>query len=81
MVIVRGNEHGVPRLFPFNITLIPLGKTLIRLFSLQLWINSRAARAFYMATDLREKYTEFQTAKFRLKIDLVPHLAFSGGVG
>ena len=31
-----------PRLIAFHIALIPLGKVWIQLFSLQLWVNSRA---------------------------------------
>ena len=45
MVIVAGIGHGDtssnPR-NPFHIALIPLGKVWIQLFSLQLWVNSRA---------------------------------------
>ena len=49
MVIVVGNGHGdkfksSTRLIAFHIALIPLGKVWIQLFSLQLWINSRADR-------------------------------------
>ena len=46
MVIVVGNGHGDtssnPGLITFHIALIPLGKVWIQLFSLQLWVNSRA---------------------------------------
>ena len=46
MVIVAGNGHGDtssnPGLIAFHIALIPLGKVWIQLFSLQLWVNSRA---------------------------------------
>ena len=46
MVIVAGIGHGDtssnPGLNAFHIALIPLGKVLIQLFSLQLWVNSRA---------------------------------------
>ena len=48
MVIVVGNWHGDTSsnpgqwLISFHIALIPLGKVWIQLFSLQLWVNSRA---------------------------------------
>ena len=48
MVIAVGNGHGDMSSNPgwdwlhFHITLIPLGKVWIQLFSLQLWVNSRA---------------------------------------
>ena len=46
MVIVAGIGHGDtssnPGLIAFHIALIPLGKVWIWLFSLQLWVNSRA---------------------------------------
>ena len=45
MVIVVENGHGDKswtRLIAFHIALIPLGKVWIQLFSLQLWVNSRA---------------------------------------
>ena len=46
MVIVAGIGHGDtssnPGLIAFHIALIPLGKVRIQLFSLQLWVNSRA---------------------------------------
>ena len=45
MVIVVGNGHEFKswtRLIAFHIALIPLGKVWILLFSLQLWLNSRA---------------------------------------
>ena len=46
MVIVAGIGHGNtssnPGLIAFHIALIPLGKVWIQLFSLQLWVNSRA---------------------------------------
>ena len=46
MVIVSGIGHGDtssnPGLIAFHIALIPLGKVWIQLFSLQLWVNSRA---------------------------------------
>ena len=46
MVIVAGYGHGDtssnPGLIAFHIALIPLGKVWIQLFSLQLWVNSRA---------------------------------------
>ena len=48
MAIVVGNGHGDTSSNPgrdslhFHIALIPLGKVWIQLFSLQLWINSRA---------------------------------------
>ena len=48
MVIIVGNGHGKTsskswtRLLAFHIVLIPLGKVWIQLFSLQLWVNSRA---------------------------------------
>ena len=46
MVIVTGIGHGDtssnPGLIAFHIALIPLGKVWIQLFSLQLWVNSRA---------------------------------------
>ena len=46
MVIVAGTGHGDtssnPGLIVFHIALIPLGKVWIQLFSLQLWVNSRA---------------------------------------
>ena len=47
MVIVVRNGHGKTSSNPgrdiaFHIALIPLGKVGIQLFSLQLWVNSRA---------------------------------------
>ena len=42
MVIIVGNRHGNTRLIAFHIVLIHLGKVWIQLFSLQLWVNSRA---------------------------------------
>ena len=46
MVIVVGIGHddtsSNPGLVAFHIALIPLGKVWIQLFSLQLWVNSRA---------------------------------------
>ena len=46
MVIVAGIGQGDtssnPGLIAFHIALIPLGKVWIQLFSLQLWLNSRA---------------------------------------
>ena len=46
MVIVTGIGHGDtssnPELIAFHIALIPLGKVWIQLFSLQLWVSSRA---------------------------------------
>ena len=46
MVIVAGIGHGDtssnPGLIAFHIALIPLDKVWIQLFSLQLWVNSRA---------------------------------------
>ena len=46
MVIVAGIGHGNtssnPGLNAFHIALIPLGNVWIQLFSLQLWVNSRA---------------------------------------
>ena len=48
MVIVVGNGRSElefkswTRLIAFHIALIPLGKVWIQLFSLQLWVNSRA---------------------------------------
>ena len=46
MVIVVGIGHGDtssnPGLIAFHIALIPLGKLRIQLFSLQLWVSSRA---------------------------------------
>ena len=46
MVIIVGIGHGDtssnPGLIAFHIALIPLGKVWIQLFSLQLWVNSRA---------------------------------------
>ena len=46
MVIVAGIGHGDtssnPGLITFHIALIPFGKVCIQLFSLQLWVNSRA---------------------------------------
>ena len=46
MVIVAGIGHGDtssnPGLIAFHIALIPLGKVRIQLFSLQIWVNSRA---------------------------------------
>ena len=40
MVIIVGNGLDGTRLIAFHIALIPLGKVLIQLFSLQLWVNS-----------------------------------------
>ena len=45
IVIAVGNGHEFKsrvRLIAFHIALIPLGKVWIQLFSLQLWVNSRA---------------------------------------
>ena len=46
MVIVAGIGHGDtssnPGLIAFHIALIPLGKVWVQLFSLQLWVDSRA---------------------------------------
>ena len=46
MVIVAGIGHGDmssnPGLIAFQIALMPLGKVWIQLFSLQLWVNSKA---------------------------------------
>ena len=46
MVIVAGIGHGDtssnPGLIAFHIALITLRKVLIQLFSIQLWVNSRA---------------------------------------
>ena len=46
MFIIAGIGHGDttsnPGLIAFHIALIPLGKVWIQLFSLQLWVNSRA---------------------------------------
>ena len=46
MIIVAGIGHGDTSsnsgLNAFHIALIPLGKVWIQLFSLQLWVNSRA---------------------------------------
>ena len=40
---IRGSEfNSWTRLIAFHIALIPLGKVWIQLFSLQLWVNSRA---------------------------------------
>ena len=38
----RHEFHSWARLIAFHIALIPLGKVWIQLFSLQLWVNSRA---------------------------------------
>ena len=62
MVIVVGNGHGGhefkswTRLIAFHIATIPLGKVWIQLFSLQLWVNSRADCFFSLgeATSLGE---------------------------
>ena len=50
MITVMGNRQSnlsskSMKWFAFNITLIPLGKIDIQLFSLQLWVNSRAGLA------------------------------------
>ena len=46
MVIVAGIGHSDmssnPGLIAFHIALIPLGKVWIQLFSLQIWVNSKA---------------------------------------
>ena len=65
------------RLIAFHIALMPLGKVWIQLFSLQLWINSRAdwVLQFGEATGLGEGKSEFKPVKLRLKIDLVSYHA------
>ena len=54
MVIVIGNGHGDTSSNPgrdiaFHIAQIPLGKVWIQLFSLQLWVNSKADWFFSLA--------------------------------
>ena len=67
----------------FHIALIPLGKVWIQLFSLQLWVNSRADWFFSLgeATSLEEgKNSEFKPVELRLKIDLVSYPAQAEGL-
>ena len=46
------NHKGWPRLIAFHMTLIPLGKVWIQLFSLQLWVNSRTDCSSALVTQL-----------------------------
>ena len=53
------------------IALIPLGKVKIQLFSLQLWVNSRAD---WVRQPVQKENSEFKAVKLHLKIDLVTDL-------
>ena len=60
----RRNEFkSWTRLIAFHIALIPLGKVWVQLFSLQLWVNSRADWFFSLgeATSLGERKLWIQT--------------------
>ena len=62
------------RIIAFHIALIPFGKVWIQLFSLQLWVNSRAD--WFLLPwffSLGERNSEFKPVKLRLKIDLVSY--------
>ena len=60
------------RLFWFHIALMPLGKVWIQLFSLQLWVNSRADWIFNldMTTSQEDRKLWFQTCKLLPKLTL-----------
>ena len=76
MVIVVGNGHGDTRMIAFHIALIPLGKVWIQLFSIQLWVNSRADCVFWLwlgNLSNRSKTLSSNLVNFALKIDLVSH--------
>ena len=63
------------KLIAFHIALIPLGKVWIQLFSLQLWVNSRADWVLQPWWSLGERKLWIQTSKTPLKIDLVTYPA------
>ena len=67
------------RLFAFYKTQIRLWKLGIQIFTLQLWVNSRAD-CFGIATSLRERKIWTQTYSALLKIDIVSHLAGAEGL-
>ena len=90
MVIVIGNGYGDmssnpwTRLMAFHKALIPVGKVWIQLFTLQLWVNSRADWILQPVVRqlVKEKEnSEFKPVKLRLKIDLCVISCLSGGVG
>ena len=57
------------KLIAFHIALIPLGKVWIKLFSLQLWVNSRTALLRQLVYE--KENSEFKPVKLRLKINLI----------
>ena len=67
-------------LIAFNISLIPLGKVWIQIFSLQLWVNSSLGEATRFFS-LGEKNSEFKPVKLRLKTDLESYHAREEGLG
>ena len=70
------------RLFVFHKALIHLGKVWFQLFSLLLWVNSRADLTLYpfYGNWSKKKNSEFKPIKVRLKIDLVSHPARTEGL-
>ena len=58
-------------LFAFYITLIPLPKLKIQLFSVQLWVNSSVDMALQPRQQVEEKEnSEFKPIKLHLKLTL-----------
>ena len=86
MVIVAGNGHGDTSSNPrrdwlhFHLALIPLRKVWILLFSLQLWVNSRADKVLKQLVYENEN-SEFKPLKLRLKYWPCVISCPSGGVG
>ena len=63
-------------LIAFHLALIPVGKEWIRLFSLQLWVNSRVdwiSSALMQPRVSEKENSEFKPVKLRLKNDLMSY--------
>ena len=77
MVIVLGHRHGDPsstiekRMFVFHIALIPLGKTYLKLFSLQLFVHGKADNHGNRSS--RRNILNSDLLNSALKNDLVSH--------
>ena len=77
MVIVVGNGLGDTSSNPER-DWLHLGKVWIQLFSLQLWVNIRAALVRQLVQE--KENSEFKPVKLRLKIDLMSYPAWAEGL-
>ena len=89
-IIIIGNGHGEPSSNPgwgwlhFHIVLILFGKVWIQLFSIQLWVNSRAglgSLALFRQPVQEKGNSKLKSVKFCLKIDIVSHSTHVQGLG